>query len=136
MIEISGHRLVGINCSSEPGESDFRKPETKIVRTTPIVEAIPNKLIKDRMFNGKNEGGVRTRNAKILKWFIGISGNIAFKLSANKTIKATPEASKSNENKTEMNARPRGPNATNAKSEYVINVGSVSMQRLKRPAAL
>ncbi|KAH3683685.1 hypothetical protein WICPIJ_005369 [Wickerhamomyces pijperi] len=108
----SGKTLVGANCSKDPGESDLISPETKTVKTTPIVDKIPPNETKERKFKVKKEGGVSTKNARILKWKTGIEGKIAFNESENKTTNETPLANKSKDNNTETKTRPLMPNGS------------------------
>ena len=59
--------FVVANSMSEPGDVDLVKPQRKITITTPMVEVIPAKLTRLRMFRGRKEGGVNSKNAMTLK---------------------------------------------------------------------
>ena len=118
--------FVGITSIKEPGALGFNKPQTKISRTVPIVDIIPNNDMFDNTLNGKKTGGVTIKNPNILKKVTEYSGNNAFNESPNNISNETPQPNKSNVNKHDINKRPFGPNAAKPRSAQDINVGSVS----------
>jgi hypothetical protein len=98
--------------NNDPGALGLRNPQIMTKSVIDIVERIPSNENIDKIGNGTNVNGVKTRKLNILNLVLvqtSSSPSNAYNESLNNTTNATPAPNKSTVNSKQMTALAVGP---------------------------